>query len=146
MRVSEAELNSYLSFELRMPPSLSDVEIRLERDRVAGEAWLDIDQLQDRIPRQDAVVSSLLALVSGKVRVRLQGRLVNDREPGFGGFEIEEVSLGAIPISAAALAPIIASATRSSARPAGFDILSPFRYPYGVQRVRLRAGRAMLDF
>ena len=146
LQVQEGELNSYLSYELQLPPSLSDVEIRLDRDRVAGEAWLDLDQLRDRIPRQDPMVSGLLVLLSGKVRVVLRGRLVNDREPGFGSFALEEVTLGPVPVSPAAIAPIVASATRSPSRPGGFDILAPFRYPYGVKRVRLRAGRALLDF
>jgi hypothetical protein len=146
LRVEEAALNSWLSYEVPMPPSLTDVEIRLERDRIAAEGWLDLDQLQDRAPKQDAMVSGLLALVSGKVRVVLRGRLVNDREAGFGSFEIEDVSLGPVPLSPDAIAPIVASATRTPSRPRGFDILAPFRYPYGVKRVRLRAGHALLDF
>ena len=146
LRVEEAGLNSWLSYEVRMPPSLSDVEVRLERDRIAAEGWLDLDQIQDRMPRQDAMVSGLLALVSGKVRVVLRGRLVNDDEAGFGSLELEEVNLGPVPVSPAAIAPIVASATRTPSRPGGFDILAPFRYPYGVKRVRLRAGHALLDF
>jgi|MudIll2142460700_1097286.scaffolds.fasta_scaffold156679_2 hypothetical protein len=146
LRVEEAGLNSYLSYEVQMPPSLSDVEVRLERDRVAAEGWLDLDQIQDRVPKQDAMISGLLSLVSGRVRVVLRGRLVNDREAGFGSFEIEDASLGPVPLSPAAIAPIVASATRTPSRPGGFDILAPFRYPYGVKRVRLRAGHALLDF
>jgi len=145
-RVSEAELNSWISYELRLPEGLSDVEIRLERDRLSASGLLDLEQVQGRIPRQEAAVAGLLSLLSGTVRCSVSGRLLNDAEPGFGSLELEQVSLGAVPLSPAALAPMVAAATRSASRPSGFDILAPFRYPYGVKRIRLRAGRALLEF
>lgn len=138
--VTDAELNAYLNLIARLPPSLSGVDIRFERERVAARGLLDLDQLQGRIPGSLGGFS----LLSGKVAASVKGRLVD--QEGFGSFEIEDVRLGSIPISTAVLGQIVASATRNADRPEGIDILAPFRYPYSVRRVRLQPGRAVLEF
>jgi hypothetical protein len=142
VQVSEGELNSYLAYEVKLPPSLSGLDVRLERDRVAARGLLDLDQLQDRAPNVPGLGG--LALLSGKVPVTIRGRLAS--EDGFGSVELEEVRLGSIPIAPAVLGQVVAAATKTAERPHGFDILAPFRYPYSVRRVRLQAGRAYFDF
>jgi hypothetical protein len=142
VQVSEAELNSYLAYQVKLPPSLSGLDVRLERDRVAASGLLDLDQLQDRAPSVPGL--GALALLSGRVPVSIRGRLAS--EDGFGSVELEEVRLGTIPIAPAVLGQVVAAATRSAERPQGFDILAPFRFPYSVRRVRLQAGRAFVDF
>jgi hypothetical protein len=142
VQVSEAELNSYLAYQVKLPASLSGLDVRLERDRVAARGLLDLDQLQDRSPNIPGLGG--LALLSGRVPVSIRGRLAS--EDGFGSVELEEVRLGSIPIAPAVLGQVVAAATKSAERPQGFDILAPFRYPYSVRRVRLQAGRAFLDF
>jgi hypothetical protein len=139
VEVSEAELNSYLAYLVKLPPSLSGLDVRFERDRVAARGLLDLDQLQGA-PN----VPGLGVLLSGRVPVSIRGRLAS--EDGFGTVELEEVRLSSIPIAPAVLGQVVASATRNADRPQGFDILAPFRYPYSVKRVRLQAGRAFLDF
>lgn len=138
---TEAELNSYLAQLRTMPPSLSGVRVKLEKDRVALSGLLDLDQLQGKLP---ASAGGALALFSGKVEVALKGRLTGD--DGFGTVELEEARVGALPLSPALLAPMVAQATRGGRYPEGFDIQSPFRLPYSARRLRVQAGRAVLEF
>jgi hypothetical protein len=136
--VTAAELTAYLNVFTKLPPSLSDIDVQFDRERIAAKGLVDLDQ----IPQLQG--ASLGPLFSGRVQVALKGRLTS--EDGFGTFEVEEVRLGSIPLSASVLGQIVASATRSQERPQGFDILAPFRFPYGVRQVKLSPGRALLEF
>lgn len=136
--VTAPELTAYLNLLTKLPPSLSALDIQFERERIAAKGMLDLDQ----IPQLQGV--ALGPLFSGRVQVALKGRLTN--EDGFGRFDVEDVRLGSIPLSPAVLAQIVAGATRSPGRPDGFDIMAPFRYPYGVRQVKLTPGRALLEF
>ncbi len=139
---TEQELNSYLAQLRTMPPSLSEVRVKLEKDRVAVNGLLDLDQLQGKLPTTGGM--GALGLFSGKVEVALSGRLWGDE--GFGRVELEQASVGALPLSPALLAPIVAQATRGGRYPEGFDIQSPFRLPYSARRLRVLNGRAVLEF
>lgn len=136
--VGDGELTAYLNLLTRLPASLTAVEVRFERDRLAAKGVLDLDELQSQLG------TSFGPLLSGRVQVFLKGKLGSD--DGFGTLAIEEARVGSIPLSPTVLEQMVAGATRSAERPNGFDILAPFRYPYGVKNVRLMAGRALLEF
>ena len=142
--VTENELNSYLNLTTppKLPPGISEVEFRLEQEGVEARGQVDLS----RLPGKGAGDSgSLLALLSGLVvAVELKGRLPS--EDGVATIELDEIRFGGISLSAAALAPIVAQATRTRDKPQGFDIRSPFPLPYSMKRVRLEPGRALLDF
>jgi hypothetical protein len=140
--VTDAELTDYLNLAAKLPPSVSGLEVRFEREKLALKGLLDLDQLQGKMPGSG--VLGAFSLVSGKVPVALKGRLQND--DGFGSFSAEDVRVGSIPISPAVLGQIVAAATRSQDKPQGVDILAPFRYPYGIRQVRLSPGRAVVEF
>jgi hypothetical protein len=142
--VSQAELNSYLNLLAPLPPSLSDVRVTFERDRLSATGLLDLDQLQGRIPQDGAL--GAFSLFSGRVAVSLRGKLVNEQDAGFGRVELEDVRLGSIPIAASVLGQVIASATKGPRYPGGVDILAPFRYPYSARRVHLVPGRVVIEF
>jgi hypothetical protein len=78
------------------------------------------------------------------VSIEIAARLRSDG--GFGTFEIEDIRIGPVMIPSSLLAQLVASSTRTQRNPAGFDILSPFRLPYGLKKVRVLAGRASLDY
>lgn len=138
--VNDTELTAYLKLFPKLPPSVSDVEVRFERERIHATGLLDLDQLQDKVPS----AGMLFAFLSGRVNVSVKGRLESD--DGFGTFQPEEVKLGSIPLAPSVLEQIVASATRSADKPNGINILAPFRYPYGMRRVRLSPGRAVVEF
>jgi hypothetical protein len=140
--VTEGELNSYLNLKAKVPDGVSDIEVHLDRDRAAATALVDLDRVQGKPPSS---AWSPFNLLTGRVAVAVKGKLVA-KEEGFAVLEVEEVRLGALPVPASALEQLVAAATRSKDNPGGVDILSPFRLPYTMKRVRLQLGRAFLDF
>jgi hypothetical protein len=140
--VSDQELTAYLRAFPKLPPSLSDVEVRFERERILAKGLLDLDQLQGKLPSGGML--GAFAFLSGRVNVSVKGRLAS--EDGFGTFQPEEVKIGSIPLAPSVLEQIVASATRSSDKPNGINVLEPFRYPYGIRQIRLTPGRAVVEF
>ncbi len=143
--VRQAELNSYLNLTLasQLPPGLSELEFLIEKDRLSGKGLVDLD----RLPVKQAAGASPwspINFLSGRVPVELRGRLTS--QDGFGSFEPEDIRLATIPIPASVVAQAVAQSTRSAESPQGFDILSPFRLPYGAKRVRLQPGKILLEF
>ena len=139
--VTDAELTAYVNLLPKLPKSLSNVDVKFERDRIVAKGLLDLDQLQDKMPSGSGLG---LALFGGRVNVSVKGRLAS--EDGFGTFQPEEVKVGSIPLAPSVLQQMIASATRSADHPDGIDILAPFRYPYGIRQIRFPPGRAVVEF
>lgn len=141
--VTEGELNSYVNLTLRarLPPSVHDVRLKLDRDRLTGNAFVDFDQVKQGL---ELSPFNPLSLLTGRVPAEFSGRFPNDN--GFGTLEIEEVRLGSLPIPLTVLEQAVARSTRNDERPEGVDIHAPFRLPYGIKRVRLQPGRAVLEY
>jgi hypothetical protein len=143
MVVTQGELNSYINLVLkpRLPAGLSDVDFAFTRG-IAVRGLVDLDQVKAAMQATSAW--NPLGLLSGSVPIELSGQLKNDA--GFGTFELEEIRLGPAMLPPTLLHQMVASATRTPQNPQGFDILAPFRLPYGLKRVRIQAGRAQLEW
>jgi hypothetical protein len=141
--VTEIELNSYLNLSLApvMPHGLSDLDVRLEQDRLGAKAVVDLDQLKGKLPPMGAF--NPISYLSGRVPVELRGRFPTAN--GFGNVELESLRLGGYSVPISVLEQIVASATKTRENPQGVDILAPFRLPYAIKRVRLQQGKAFLD-
>jgi hypothetical protein len=143
--VRQAELNSYVNLTLasQLPPGVTELELQIEKDRVSAKGMLDLDQLP---VKQAAGASpwSPINFLSGRVPVELRGRLTS--QDGFGSFEPEDIRLATVPVPASMLAQAVAQATRTADNPQGFDILSPFRLPYGAKRFRLQPAKILIEF
>jgi hypothetical protein len=142
VEISESELNSYVNLKLKMPDGVTDVAVHLDRERVAATAIVDLEKVQAK-PASSSW--NPMSLLGGRVPVSLRGKLVN-QDDGFASIEFEEIKLGALPLAPSALEQIVLSATKNRENPQGLDILSPFRLPYSLKRVRLQPGRALLEF
>jgi len=142
--VTEKQLNSYVNLDLapKIPPALSGLHLRLEKDRLEARGVLDLDRVKSRIP--PSAGSGLLAFLSGSVPVELRGRFSSAE--GQGRLEVEEALIAGISLPPSLLAQIVSQSTRSEKRPEGFDILAPFPLPYTARRLRLEPGRALVDF
>jgi len=144
IEVTEGEVNSYVNLEANVPPSVTDVTVHLDRDRVAATATVDLDQ----IPGRASATTSLwnpFSLLSGKVPVSASAKLMSQGD-GFASLLVEDVHVGSLPLPASVLAQLVATLTRGRDNPQGVDILSAFRLPYSMRRVRLQPARALLDF
>jgi hypothetical protein len=143
--VTEGELNSYLTLSMgpKMPPGITGVQVRLQRERVSAVGYVDLDRWGDTV-KSSSSRFSLLALLSGQVPIELQARLPNN--DGFGTLEWEQIRISSLPVPLRALEELVAALTRTPSQPGGFDIRAPFRLPYSARRIRLEPGRALLDF
>jgi hypothetical protein len=141
--VTQGELNSYLnlSYASELPRGVSDVEVRLGRERIEAKGSVDLEQVRGKIVTPSW---SPLALLGGQVPVELGGRLVN--KDGFGTIELDTAYVANIRVPISVVEQIVASSTRSEKHPEGFDIHAPFRLPYSVNRVRVEPGKAVLEF
>ncbi len=144
LQVSADELNSYVAFKLRskLPPEVSELRVALDRDRLTANALVDFDRLRDKLPPLGPF--NPLSLLTGRVAAELSGRLENG--DGFGTFQLEDARLGSLPIPVAMIEQAVARSTRTPERPDGVDLAAPFRLPYGIRRVRLQPGRAVLEY
>src|SRR5688572_750792 len=142
--VTERELNSYLNlaYAPQMPPGLSDVDVRLDAQRIHATGLLDLEKVRGKVPPPSPW--SPLAFLTGKVPIELKGTLTTSN--GFGTIEIEEAWISSVRVPMSFLEQIVTSATKKPSDPDGFDINAPFRLPYAVSRVRLESARAFLDF
>jgi hypothetical protein len=142
--VTERQLNSWVNLSLasKIPPALSALELGLQKDRVIARGMLDLDRVKSKIP--PGAGAGLVAFLSGTVPVELRGRFAS--ADGTGRVEVEEALVAGISLPPALVAQIVSQSTRSEKRPQGFDLLSPFPLPFTARRVRLDAGRALVDF
>ncbi len=142
--VTEGELNSYLTlaYASRMPKGVTGVSVRLDQDRIEASGVVDLDQVGAE--KKEKSRWNLRSLLAPSVPILMRGRLIN--QEGFGTLEWEEIRLSSLPLPLTALAQMVASATRSTRYPNGWDIYAPFRLPYAARRIRLEPGRVFLDF
>ena len=144
--VTEAEVNSYLNLHYapKLPPGVTDLEVRLDRERIYAKGLVDLERVSVKKKAQATSSFSLLSFLSGRVPVTLAGRFLN--RDGFGTIEWEEITIASLPMPISMLEQMVTSSTKTAKQPAGFDIHAPFRLPYSLSRVRLEPGRALLDF
>ncbi len=142
--VTQGELNSYLNLMLRprFPAGLHDVDFTIEDDRLSVRAAVDLDKVKEALNANS--IFNPLSILTGTMPIEAKGKLKN-KEDGFGAFEIEDVRLGPMMLPPPLLQQLVATSTRTRQNPQGFDIQAPFRYPYGLRRVRLQKGKALLD-
>jgi hypothetical protein len=142
--VSERQVNSYVTLALasKLPASVSGLSFRFEPERLAASGMLDLDAVKQKLPKTGA--STLLSFLGGTVPVTVKGRFQG--ASGQGQVVVEEAAVGGISLPPSMLSQIVAQATRSSTKPAGFDLLAPFPLPWSARSVRLEAGRAVVEF
>jgi hypothetical protein len=142
--VTQGQLNSFVNLTLaeKIPPEMSDLEVDLQQDRLGARARLDLDQLRAKMPEGGA--ASLLTMLTGVVPVELSGRV--ESAEGLFRVELEEILIGGVSLPPALLAQIVSFATRNEERPVGLDITAPIALPWTARQVRVRPGRALVDF
>ena len=142
--VTEGQLNSFVNLTLaeKIPPEMSDLELDLRQDRLGARVRLDLDQLRAKMPQGGP--ASLLSMLTGVVPVELSGRV--ESAEGLCRVELEEVFIGGVSLPPSLLAQIVTFATRNEERPGGLDITAPVALPWTARQVRVRPGRALVDF
>ncbi len=135
-RISEAELNSYLAYELspKYHPSLKNLTVRLEPNRLQGLASIDFDQLG--VSSKKSVTRMIASLLSGKHTLTAYGKLIADG--GRACFQLERASFDDISLPNLLVEEIISTVGKRQKPP--FDPMQPSQMPYGIQKVEMGQG------
>lgn len=140
---TESEINSYLNLGgVKLPVGLRDIRVRLFRGRVEAMGTVDLDAVKAHVPSSSSPLNPLW-LLGGTTEFELKGKVESDK--GFGQVDVEEVRLGPVSLPPSVVAQIVASSTKTADKPGGFDLLAPFRLPYGLKRVRIETGQSLVE-
>jgi hypothetical protein len=141
--ITEAELNSYLRFELgdRIPPGVKDPWVSiLDENRVSGRAVVDLSQVAES--KKSGAVLDPWNLVGGTLPLEVDGVLRTKN--GIGTFGVQSVSISGIPVPNWMLQEIVSYYSKSSATPQGVSIDKPFELPAGIREIQLARGQAIV--
>ena len=141
--ISEAELNSYLRYELgdKIPPGVKDPWVTiLDENRVSGRAVVDLTQLAES--KRSGAMLDPWNLVGGSLPIAVDGVLRTKN--GIGSFGVQSVSLSGITVPNWMLQEIVSYYSKSSATPQGVSIDKPFELPAGIREIQLAKGQAIV--
>jgi hypothetical protein len=135
-RFTEAEINSYLAFELSKyyHPSLKSLVMRFEDPKLQGVATINFDELAMTSKK---VLTKLVArLFSGVHTLTVRGELRTSA--GKGQFVLDEALFDGNALPNFLVEEIITSVGRKQKPP--FDPLQPSQMPYAIDRVEVHTG------
>jgi hypothetical protein len=139
-RFSQAELNSYLAFELssKYHPSLKSLEIQLQEAKLEGTAAIDFDQLG---MASKGMMGKLVAkLFSGVHNLRIRGQL--HAEGGQAYLVLDEAHFDDTSLPNFLIEEVITAVGRKQKPP--FDPLKPSQMPYAIDRVDVHTGHILV--
>jgi len=142
-KVSENELNSYLTFNLRneMPRGLAQPEISMLGDgSLAGRILVDIDEFK-RIRGPDDFFDPL-SYISGRVPVTARGVLRT--KDSRGRFYISSAELLGVPLPATVVQELVSFFSRTAENPRGIDLDRPFELPAKIRRIEIHRAEALV--
>jgi hypothetical protein len=141
--VSESELNSYLSFNLRekIPQGLSKPEVNLlNNGGVAGRIYVDIDEFKRQ--RGTRGFMDPFSYFSGEVPVTARG-VLRTRD-GKGQFQLGSAEILGVPLPKPILQELVSFFSRTPEQPRGFDLDSPFDLPAKIRELSITQGQALV--
>lgn len=141
--ITEAEVNSYLRFEMgdRIPPGVTDPWVSLlDNGRVEGKATVDLSRVGQS--RKPTGMLDPFNFLSGSVPLTVNG-LLKTKE-GTGTFALESASVSGIPVPAWMIQEIVTYYSKSPTAPNGIAIEKPFPLPSGIREIQLVKGQAVV--
>jgi hypothetical protein len=141
--ITEAELNSYLRYELgeRIPPGVTEPWVSfLDNGRLSGRATVDLGQVGKS--RKSNGMLDPYSLLGGSLPLAVNGILKTKN--GMGTFALESASVSGVPIPAWMLQEIVSYYSKSPATPNGVSLDKPFALPSGIREIQLVKGQAVV--
>ena len=141
--ITEAELNSYLRYELgdRMPAGVKDPWVSiLDEGRLSGKATVDLARVAET--RKSTGMLDPFSYLSGTLPVAATGTLKT--KSGVGTFALESASISGIPVPAWMLQEIVNHYSKSETAPQGVALDKPFVLPSGIREVQFARGQAIV--
>ena len=141
--VTEAEVNSYLRYELadRIPAGVKDPWVSiLDQGRLAGTATVDLARVAES--RKSGGMLDPFNYMTGTLPVAVNGTLRTKN--GVATFALESASISGIPVPAWMLQEIVSHYSKSETAPQGVSLDKPFELPSGIREIQLARGQAIV--
>jgi hypothetical protein len=141
--VSEAELNSYLQFELgdKLPTGVKNPWVSiLGENRVSGRATVDLAQVAKA--HKSTGMMDPYNYLTGSVPITANGVLTSRN--GVATFALESASISGVPVPMWMLQEIVSSYSKSPEAPQGIAIDKPFPLPAGIREIQIDRGQAVV--
>jgi hypothetical protein len=137
VEVSEIELESYLLYSLKedIPAQIDSADVQLDRDTIGLETQITFTS--------NATGNSVVdALVGGTHNLFLKGKLVAQERRG--KFDLQDVRVDGIPVPNVLIQALIKKYVKPK-YPA-VDLNEPFDMPWGIEELKLEAGKATVVY
>lgn len=141
--ITEAEVNSYLRYELgdRIPPGVTEPWVSLlDNGRLSGSATVDLARVGQS--RKSSGMLDPFNFLAGSVPLAVNGVLKTKN--GVGTFALESASISGVPVPAWMLQEIVTYYSKSATLPSGVSIEKPFELPSGIREIQLAKGQAVV--
>lgn len=140
--VSEAELNSYIRFELAntLPAGVVDPYVTIVGDGlVQARATVDLDLVRRAKARGWL---DPLAYLSGRLPVIADGRLI--AQDGVAQLQLQSASVAGVTVPKLVLQELVGFYTRTDTSPGGLSLDDAFPLPARIKEIAVEPGRAMI--
>jgi hypothetical protein len=137
VELSEAELESYVLFELKdqIPAQMDSFDVQLQPGTVGAQTQLTF--------ASDATGNPLIDVVVGGTHdLFLKGRLQGTE--GRGKFDLEEIRVDGIPVPTILIKALLDKYVKPKYPEA--DLNEPFDLPWGIEEVTLEEGKATVVY
>lgn len=141
--ITEAELNSYLRYELgdSLPTGVTEPSVTLPgNNRVSGRALVDLTQVAQS--RKSSGALDPFNFLGGSFPLAVNGILKT--RAGVATFALESASISGVPVPAWMLQEIVSYYSKSANAPQGVSIARPFPLPAGIREIQLDRGQAIV--
>jgi hypothetical protein len=140
-QVTEAELNSYLQFELgdQLPAGVKEPWVSiLGNNRLSGRAIVDLSQMSQS--HKSTGMMDPYSYLTGSLPIAADGVLVSKN--GVATLTLESASISGIPVPLSVLQEIVTRYSKSADAPEGVSLAKPFTLPAGIREIQLDPGQA----
>jgi hypothetical protein len=140
-QVSEAELNSYLQYEMgdQLPAGVKDPWVSiLGNNHVSGRATVDLSQISQS--HKNGGMMDPYSYLTGSLPIAADGVLVSKN--GVATLTLESASISGVPVPVSMLQEIVSRYSKSPDTPEGVSLAKPFPLPAGIREIQLAPGQA----
>jgi hypothetical protein len=142
-RITEAELNAYLTYDARvqLPAGLTEPRITvLASLDLSGTATVDLDAV--RRQRQSRGWMDPLNYLGGTLAVAIVGRL--ETTNGQARFSLQSAKVGGVPVPKVVVQELVTYYSKTEANPGGINIDDPYPLPARIREIDIRLGEALV--
>jgi hypothetical protein len=141
--ITENEVNSYLVFDApqQLPTGVVEPSVAiLGTGRLSARAVVDLDAV--RKSRASSSLFDPTNYLTGRLPVTATGTLKTS--DGTGWFQLENATIGGVPVPKLLLQEIVSYYSRTPEKPAGIGLDDPFALPARIREIQVERGQAII--